>query len=385
MVYQVLVLADDMTGALEVGAKFAATGLSALVTTRCSIPADTDQEAVVLVIDTETRHSAPELARRRVLELSRAGFDRGIPYVYKKTDSTLRGNITSEIAAVMEGYPDLPLLYMPAYPAMNRTVREGTLRVNGVPVNETGFAEDPLNAVRTANIPRLFSSAGLQPVVLTTPVELKTSLPAAVYVCDATSESDLEVAARKFVQSNRFRLAAGPAGFVGHLAPLFDLPRTAPPGMPAVRRALLVNGSSNAVSGRQISYAHGHGFSSIMANGAATEAEELDWVILDHDFGKCDPSDYASRLSQSVCGALRREEFDAVVVFGGDTVFAIVEALGHPDLHPIGEVMEGVPISAVCRKSAGLKGEGPFYLVSKAGGFGPVDVLSLIHTNLTQG
>ncbi len=385
MMYQVLTLADDLTGALEVGAKFAASGLSSLVTTRRSIPAGPDQETAVLVIDTETRHMAPELARERVLELSRAGFNRDIPYVYKKTDSTLRGNIASEIRGVMEGYPDLPLLYVPAYPAMNRTVREGILHVDGVPVNETDFAEDPLNAVRTANIPRLFSDAGLHSVVSTTPAELKTSPQTAIYVCDATSESDLEVAARKFLQTSRFRLAAGPAGFVGHLAPLLDVPRTAPATMPVVKRALVVNGSFNEVSVRQISYARAHGFSSIMANGTAAEAEQPGWVILNHEFDTCEPLVYARRLSRSVCGALREEEFDAVVVFGGDTAYAIVEALGHPEIRPIGEVLEGVPISAIGRKAAGLKGEGPFYLISKAGGFGPVDVLRLIHTNLTRG
>ena len=383
--YRVLALADDLTGALEVGAKFAATGLSSLVTTRRSIPADASQQTAVLVIDTETRHLAPAPARACVLELARAGFDQGIPYVYKKTDSTLRGNIASEISAVMEAYPDLPLLYMPAYPAMGRTVRGGILHVDGVPVNETVFAQDPLNAVRTANIPRLLSAAGLQSVISTTPAQLATSPSTAVYVCDATSESDLELAARKFVQSERFRLAAGPAGFVGHLAPLLDLPRTAPPGMPVVRRALVVNGSLNEVSARQISYARSHDFSSIMASETAAKAGRHGWVILDHEFGNCEPLGYAARLSKSVCGALKREEFDAVIVFGGDTAYAILDELGRPEMRPIGEVVEGVPVSSIGRKAAGLKGEGPLYLISKAGGFGPIDVLHLIRTNLTRG
>lgn len=383
--YRVLALADDLTGALEVGAKFAATGLPSLVTTRRSIPANACRETAVLVIDTETRHSPPELARACVLELARTSFNQGASYVYKKTDSTLRGNIASEISAVMEGYPGSSLLYMPAYPAMGRTVRGGTLHVDGVPVNESAFAKDPLNAVRTANIPQLLSEAGLQSVISTTSAQLGTSAPTAVYVCDATSESDMEIAARKFVQSARFRLAAGPAGFVGHLAPLLDLPRSAPQGMPVVGRALVVNGSLNEVSARQINYAHGHGFSSIMANGTTSAVERQGWAILDHDLGKYEPLDYAARLSKSVCSAIRREEFDAVIVFGGDTAYAILEELGHPEIRPVGEVVEGVPVSAIGRKAAGLKGEGPLYLISKAGGFGPVDVLCLIRKHLTKG
>ena len=155
--------------------------------------------------------------------------------------------------------------------------------------------------------------------------------------------------------------------------------------MPMVRRALVVNGSLNEVSARQISYARGHGFSSIVASGNGAEVGCYGWVILEHDFGKCKPFDYAARLSKSVCSALRREEFDAVIVFGGDTAYAILEELGHPEMRPIGEVVEGVPVSAIARKAAGRKGEGPLYLISKAGGFGPIDVLHLIRTNLTRG
>jgi uncharacterized protein YgbK (DUF1537 family) len=72
-------------------------------------------------------------------------------------------------------------------------------------------------------------------------------------------------------------------------------------------------------------------------------------------------------------------------VFGGDTAYAILDAFGITDLRPIGEVLEGVPISAMPRMPAGLKGDGPFYLISKAGGFGPVDVLCQVKAKLTRG
>src|SRR5262245_59236965 len=116
---RILALADDMTGALEAGAKFSGAGIAAVVSAQ---PASADP-AHVVVFDTETRHSAPSEAaavvRRFVLE-SRVGQPR---LIYKKTDSTLRGNIASELWALAGLFPDQRVGYAPAYPALGRTVK----------------------------------------------------------------------------------------------------------------------------------------------------------------------------------------------------------------------------------------------------------------------
>ena len=117
----VLALADDLTGALETGARFAAAGVPAVV----SVELSTASDAPVLVIDTETRHLAPADAAARIHELACQARARGVRFIYKKTDSTLRGNIGAELGALCRADPDSPLVYAPAYPAMGRTVRPG--------------------------------------------------------------------------------------------------------------------------------------------------------------------------------------------------------------------------------------------------------------------
>ena len=149
----ILGLADDLTGALEIGAKFAAAGIGVLVTT---VPA-VEPLAEVLVVDTETRHREPAEAAAVVRALVLAGRRSGASLVYKKTDSTLRGNIGAELGALMEAWPGAPLLYAAAYPRLGRTVRGGVLRVDGVPVAETAFARDPLNPIHESNIPCLLA------------------------------------------------------------------------------------------------------------------------------------------------------------------------------------------------------------------------------------
>src|SRR5437660_12904210 len=77
---QVLALADDLTGALEAGAK-----LSAPVHF-----AGSRLESPALVIDTETRHLTSDSAATKIADLISAC--RHHTLTYKKTDSTLRGN-----------------------------------------------------------------------------------------------------------------------------------------------------------------------------------------------------------------------------------------------------------------------------------------------------
>ena len=100
-----LIIADDFTGALDTGVQFAACGIS----TKVVVDPETDlsgDRAQVLVVDTETRHLPAGEARSVVLRLAVRARKAGIPYIYKKTDSALRGNIGAELEAVAEQSPE---------------------------------------------------------------------------------------------------------------------------------------------------------------------------------------------------------------------------------------------------------------------------------------
>src|SRR4051794_25466561 len=127
----ILALADDLTGALEIGAKFAAAGIPATVSTALAW----DRSTPVSVIDTETRHLPAAEAAAIIGRLARVADN--VRLLFKKTDSTLRGNIGAELDALAAVFPASRVVYVPAYPRMGRTVRDGTLLVNGVPVHET--------------------------------------------------------------------------------------------------------------------------------------------------------------------------------------------------------------------------------------------------------
>jgi D-threonate/D-erythronate kinase len=325
----VLALADDLTGALETGARFAALGIPAVVTTRPE-PAP---GWPVTVIDTETRHLPPEDAAALIAAVPLSGAR----LVYKKTDSTLRGNIAAELCALSRQMPEARIAYLPAYPALGRTVRNGHLYVDGVPVHETAFGRDALNPVAGSSVAAMLGG----------------DLPCTVY--DSETGAELAAATALALADPRCRILAGPASVAAEIATQLDEARHPPAPWPRVERCLVINGSRHEISARQVAYA--------LDRGAVSDAPEAPWRVLPS--AACPdmhPLEVAAETGELVCACLDAAPFDALMVFGGDTAFGILEALGRPLLEPLGEIVTGVPVSRIAGRS--------LYLISKAGGFG---------------
>lgn len=162
-----LMIADDFTGALDTGVQFAASGVETRVVVGMdgvlSLPAP---EVRVLVVDAETRHMAPEAACAVVESLTRQAVDLGVQYIYKKTDSALRGNIGAELTALLRASGEKRLPFLPAYPQVGRTTVGGVHLVNGVPVAESVFGQDPFEPVRHSSVAELIAEQSGVPVHL---------------------------------------------------------------------------------------------------------------------------------------------------------------------------------------------------------------------------
>ena len=134
------IVADDLTGAMDSSGYFAARGLSTDVILDPSYSSDAD----VVVITTSSRAEHPNVARERVRQAVKGLAGRTI---YKKIDSTLRGNIGAELMAAMHEADCEKAIVAPAFPAVGRTTVNGVLLVDGTPVAETQFANDPVSPV----------------------------------------------------------------------------------------------------------------------------------------------------------------------------------------------------------------------------------------------
>lgn len=150
---KLLILADDFTGALDTGVQLTKFGVSARVVT--DVKYDMDrlfEDCDVLVIDTETRHVRPEVARETTRKLA-AQATHTVDVIYKKTDSAVRGNIGAELEGVLRGTENGKTVhFVPAYPALNRLTRNGVQYVDGLPVSQSVFGQDPFEPVRYSNV-----------------------------------------------------------------------------------------------------------------------------------------------------------------------------------------------------------------------------------------
>lgn len=122
-----ILIADDLTGACDTGVQFARCGLSCRVElnlSRYRTPAMTD----VLAFNTNSRADTAELCRRKIEELAVGCSGLRANAIFKKVDSTLRGNVGEEIATAMRAFECEFTIIAPAFPAMGRLVRDGILR-----------------------------------------------------------------------------------------------------------------------------------------------------------------------------------------------------------------------------------------------------------------
>lgn len=325
---RIIAIADDLTGALEAGAKFAAYGMAARVTIRIHDVAGED----VAVIDTETRHLAAAEAAEIVREIDTAPFR----YIYKKTDSTLRGNIGAELEALSHRAHGR-IAYVPAYPALGRTVRDGVLFVHGTPVAETNFSVDPLNPIRDSRVASVLSPR------------------CGATIFDGETDADISAAAEQILADPDFRIIAGPAAIAEAVARRLGHARAIK--WPRIRTCLIVNGSLHPVSAAQIR----------LGVELGCLGDEWRWLSGDIDSSE-PPLRIAAETGRSVNCELASRTYNGVIVFGGDTAFGILRALDCPPLYPMGEVVPGVPVSAI--------GGRPELLITKAGGFGAPGILA---------
>ncbi|MEM3786155.1 MAG: four-carbon acid sugar kinase family protein, partial [Nitrososphaeria archaeon] len=163
-------MADDLTGAVDSASYFHRGNCQVVIDFQRQLKPSIELISnVIQILDTETREGSEEDAYERVLNAAFAlafaessiGINgKNLIRVYKKVDSTLRGHIGVEIAAAMRGLSRSLAILAPAFPQNGRVVRGGRLYVNGLPVDQTDFANDPNNPIHFSRVSELMSCSG---------------------------------------------------------------------------------------------------------------------------------------------------------------------------------------------------------------------------------
>ncbi|HCC5833176.1 D-threonate kinase [Citrobacter farmeri] len=224
---KMIVIADDFTGSNDTGVQLAKKGArTEVMLTPAQKPS---RRADVLVINTESR-AIPAAQAAQAVQQALAPWCEGAitPLVYKKIDSTFRGNVGAEVTAAMRAANRKLAVIAAAIPAAGRTTRDGLCLVNGTPLLETEFASDPKTPIISSRIAELVTLQSDIPVheVSLDDVRrgrLSTRLVAfaaegeCMVVVDAVEDRDLSLIAHAICEQDVLPLLVGAAGLANAL------------------------------------------------------------------------------------------------------------------------------------------------------------------------
>jgi len=182
-----LVLADDLTGAAEMAGIGYEHGLDTVLMLDPGLAAP---EAELVVYDTNSRLPSPDEAAARVNALLSSLPAELRQSVYKKVDSVLRGPVSSELAAASHNLGRKGVLLCPCNPSRQRIITGGRYFVEGIPLNQTGFASDPLHPAHSDRVEELLRPSPL-PVHSLKQGALFPS-EGGLGICDASSREEVQ-------------------------------------------------------------------------------------------------------------------------------------------------------------------------------------------------
>lgn len=387
---QVVVVADDFTGANDAGVSLAVRGKKVSV----AFHSDFAEPTEVLVINTDSRALTSEEAREKITGLSSLVKDAN--WLIKKIDSTLRGNISIEVESLLALSGKRQAIIAPAYPAAGRVTVNGQCLVHGIPVNETEFASDPKTPVRLADISALLAEHSSRVSKVVTPGQLAQHLQqeTELFIVDASSDEELDAIVSAAVNCESPPLLVGSAGLCDalarHLAPVKN------------KQLLAVIGSMSEIAQKQIQYvAKNANVSKVLVAVEDILQGNIDSYLTQvttalrqgHHCIVHTCSDYDSRhqigalraqhqltalqLGEKICqglgeitrSVLEQTPPDALYVSGGDVSIAVAHALGATGFEITGCIAQCVPLG----KFIGCSWQKP--VMTKAGGFGKPETL----------
>ncbi|WP_165840903.1 four-carbon acid sugar kinase family protein [Larkinella punicea] len=348
----IAVIADDLTGAAELGGIGLAYGLEV----ELSVSVNPQSKADLLVIATDARSVSEPEAVREMTEVSRALRELKPLLIYKKIDSVLRGHILAETRAQLTVLGLTKALLVPANPALGRTLVGGQYFVDGKPLHQTHFAHDPEFPVTDSDVLKRFKIT-TEPVFVRNPSD---ALPdRGVVFGNVEKWTDLQAWVERIDHQT---LLGGGFGFFTALLDSRFPPKqkTATLVAPGNTR-LYVCGSAFKESVDWVKKAvHSVQYmpKARLKSGALDESNRTTWatkiaerlqrrkpVIMAIDPTAVETSttiQLRTDLAKTVRDVLNRTHIDELIIEGGSTASAVLREIGVSRLAPVHELATGV-------------------------------------------
>jgi D-threonate/D-erythronate kinase len=337
-----LIIADDLTGACDAAVAFTASHGPIRVELTAKHPAPGLPVQALITVSRDVR---PREGDARIREIALH-----LPQdaeVFKKIDSVFRGNTAAELCASLHRLPyDLAVL-APAYPALGRRVRQGSIYIQDV-VGDRTIALSTLLANLGCEPHAL--PAGLPQPAIAEHMRRALDHPSRAILCDAWEQADLTEIVHAAHSLEKRILWIGSGGLAHALAAQFQPVPTAPATPHRRGSILFFIGSPHPVTRAQLQH---------LQQNSDASARIIPIVL----------SQTTESDIRTIATSLAPQSIGCLLMTGGDTAHFVCRALGINALRLEREFAPGVPLATA--------EEGPFDgtpVVLKSGGFGEPDL-----------
>ncbi len=391
------VIADDLTGACDVGAELAAAGQRVRVGVAAgSSPAAAD--GFVPILNTQSRSLSAAAAGARVRDALR---EHGAPLVLKKIDTALRGHLGAELDGALDVLA-APAFVLAAIPSAGRVTRGGCQWFGDHPLAATEFARDPEGPGAESSIPAVLARESRRgAAVIAREVVASGRLAATVaearragcevFVVDAETDEDVRAAVAAILALPGPLCLAGSIALAAALAPHLGRAGAAPVAAAVPLPALLVSGSLHSRARAQIDAVVASGLAEALAlppvAAAGAEIERVATavvarlaagtsVVVAPAAPAAVPDAAALRgverlLAELVAAVAARGTVPTLVTIGGETSHAVLVRLGAGTLAIHGRVAPLIARGTIEQGAAAGT-----TLVTKGGSGGEVDAIA---------
>lgn len=405
-------IADDFTGATDLANNLVRSGMRCVLTNGVPVgAAPADADAVVVALKSRTIAAEQAVAQSlQALAWLQAGGARQIYFKICSTfDSTDDGNIGPVTEALMKATGASFSIACPAFPENNRTIFKGYLFAGDVLLNESGMQNHPLTPMRDANLVRVMQRQCRAKVGLIDYRHVQDSAAAigtrmralkdegvTIAICDATSNDDLM---RLGAAVRELPVITAGSGVAIGLPQNFGIaPSAQAASLPDVGgRAAILSGSCSLATQTQVAAHREAGRPALaldvdrIVRGESMVSVALDWFAglpsdavaliystadaervraVQDEFGVEESGRRIETTLAAIAVGMVGRDVRRLVVAGGETAGAVVQALALEQLRIGAQIDPGVPWCAATSPAAGGQ---TLKVALKSGNFGAPD------------
>lgn len=353
----IAVISDDFTGAAEIGGIALRNGFSVTIDTSVNANYNCD----VLVIATNTRSLCKIEAQKQIKEVTEELLKLRPDFIYKKTDSLLRGKVGDELEVQLAVSGKKKVLLIPANPSLNRTIVDGVYYINEIPLMESNFFGDDFIKGTTSNVLDMIGK-GYKNQSFS--VSLGEEMPCEGFIIGNTPKNE-DLTDWADMLDDTILPAGGASFFNAILRKITNGKKAKINPLSFGKKALYVCGSNHLPSRKVVRNVKEAGGSVLYmpktifcnddseqiitqwADEISKEIEKENRVIIAIDTLECDDvTDIHGKIkgvfAEVVKKVLAKVNLEELLIEGGATAYSIIEHLEYKKFYPEQELAQGV-------------------------------------------